>query len=351
MKNNNARLNRHAPTCNKDRLIKWIKERSFVRRLSSPLFKSMKSVITEKGLQYLICPDTLKAVCAEEKFSVEEFKSLLRVCDAIAKDSMNDFLIERALAAFLSEGPKIVAPTYNEFMAMAHVDANIGFFAYNQPFDTVMVVIPDEFKSDYHSICCNVWDQEENKVLIFTAIKDPGTDGNELYGQSALYWKDHSDKNIESILSKAEARQGRPEEFLTLQRVVINTCLYMTNYGAKRIGTASPSHEANLIIQLGKKTITDQEREDKKKELSNLPTYYGFNQSVKMYETEGISQSKSGEKSFIKPHWRRGHWRHQNYGKVNSMQKLVFIRPVLVNRELYSGKECDTQVTYKLGAM
>ena len=35
----------------------------------------------------------------------------------------------------------------------------------------------------------------------------------------------------------------------------------------------------------------------------------------------------------LKPHWRRGHWRHQPYGPGLSMIRLVWIRPTIVRRD------------------
>lgn len=35
----------------------------------------------------------------------------------------------------------------------------------------------------------------------------------------------------------------------------------------------------------------------------------------------------------VRCHWRRGHFRQQNFGKGNSESKIIFIRPVLVNKD------------------
>jgi hypothetical protein len=35
-----------------------------------------------------------------------------------------------------------------------------------------------------------------------------------------------------------------------------------------------------------------------------------------------------------RPHWRRGHFRKQHHGKANSLTKVIWLEPVLVNSEL-----------------
>ena len=41
----------------------------------------------------------------------------------------------------------------------------------------------------------------------------------------------------------------------------------------------------------------------------------------------------AGERGSCIPHWRCGHWRHVHYGKGRENTRLVFIEPVMVNKE------------------
>ena len=36
----------------------------------------------------------------------------------------------------------------------------------------------------------------------------------------------------------------------------------------------------------------------------------------------------------VSPHWRRGHWRNQRYGEKLVEKKLIWIKPVIVNRDI-----------------
>jgi hypothetical protein len=57
--------------------------------------------------------------------------------------------------------------------------------------------------------------------------------------------------------------------------------------------------------------------------------------------------SASGERTVI-PHWRRGHFRAQLYGKDRTMRRLIFIQPLIVNKSLLRGNSEPKARDYKV---
>ena len=76
---------------------------------------------------------------------------------------------------------------------------------------------------------------------------------------------------------------------------------------------------------------------------------YGFDQHIKVYETETTHGTGDHTGHDVKPHWRRGHWAHQPCGPKGQDRKLIFRPAVLVNSHLFGGKLSDTRVTMTTG--
>ena len=79
-------------------------------------------------------------------------------------------------------------------------------------------------------------------------------------------------------------------------------------------------------------------------------TEIGFEQDVVFYDTHSPANGPSVPTGrVVKTHWRRGHFRRQRHGKGLNQTKLVFIRPCLVNAELFKGDLAETVVALVAG--
>ncbi len=113
----------------------------------------------------------------------------------------------------------------------------------------------------------------------------------------------------------------------TLQRVLFNYSLLLTNYGhqvkgyVNRKGVVHPKEGEIVLV--------------------------GMNQTIKsLHRTENY-QSKGGTHESPHPHWRTGHWRNQAHGVGHGLRKQVFIKPVFVRSDRFGGDIGTTFVEYK----
>ncbi len=57
------------------------------------------------------------------------------------------------------------------------------------------------------------------------------------------------------------------------------------------------------------------------------PNFFG-----KAYRKYDMVLGDSDEAQFRRPHWRRGHFKHQRHGKGNLSIRVIWVKPVLVNK-------------------
>ena len=80
---------------------------------------------------------------------------------------------------------------------------------------------------------------------------------------------------------------------------------------------------------------------------------YQLNQKILLFDRETPNTNETSENpektiKSISCHWRRGHYRNQVCGERNSQRKIIFIKPVLVKKDLYVGENFDANATYKV---
>lgn len=80
-----------------------------------------------------------------------------------------------------------------------------------------------------------------------------------------------------------------------------------------------------------------------------FPTEVLFNQEIDLkLEQSPLSNGGSGSNKHVRAHWRRGHLRAQRFGSGLSQSKVLWIKPVLVNKDLLLvGQETNVGV-YKV---
>lgn len=288
-------------------------------------------------------------------------------------------LLECYLSAkILGEGPKVFCPDQMNLEAMENIEIGIELSDYNQPYPTMIVELPEKYLEEKVAYCPQFdckhtpimigihHDKEIMVCGIYFWSKDQKYEMNQcitfvIFGESG--------KTIEELLNIAEKKieyqgsevvdQSELRVAYSVARAGINALGILYETGCRRIGTNNDSYYLKLMKRIqkrqrkkGYRPDSEQEKlENDQKELKAIPVIYGFTQEIKLYDIQKSSQEKVKELEHkegrkVRPHWRRGFRRRQHHGVGNKEIKIVTIKPVLVNMDLYKGKTSDTFVEY-----
>lgn len=270
---------------------------------------------------------------------------IVEIVSADQVSALSMFSLSKALA----QGPKVLKVTAEQCRAMERVDVNVRFADYQQPYPAIFIELPGEYRkdlSDRFKIRCPktvlCYHDSRTGYLVVTAYSPGGAITNILPPRPEY-------ETIELAL-KQEGDIGSDIDIAdVVQRLAINFCLMLVHLGVVVAGPANPGMQKKLQKATGNRKRGKAEKA--KALLSVTPKLIGFAQDVTLFGppsgNEDGNRSDRGEESASRsPHWRRGHFRHQRVGKGRTDMKLIFIRPVLVNRKHFAGDEKDTQVTY-----
>lgn len=269
--------------------------------------------------------------------------------DAMAEPDMR--VQTCVISSLFHDGIKAYAPTPEEWLALSQVEMNVPWSAYRQPFPTVVTLIPE----------CHYPDPVSEGLGRPAAVITRHDPAARVF--LAVYVGDHAVKNLMSHYcwspDSAEAIEGHfrgvgnphqvdSDEMAFIdraKRVAMNANMLLTHSGAVRLGAANPEYDARLRSSLAKKSLPPAVRAANERELRKLPTLYGFDQHVRVYEREGGPAHGGGSGHEVKPHWRRGHWAHQPCGAGRAERRLVFRPAVMVNAHRFGGRPADTRLT------
>lgn len=131
-------------------------------------------------------------------------------------------------------------------------------------------------------------------------------------------------------------------------RIALNTMLVMTH--------AKPPTTRKMQMRKGhkhrvrslRKSKRDEEADLEELKQASMPTILAFSQDITLRFDDSRSSDDSeptGRRN--KPHWRRGFWRKQPFGKGLTNRKMIWIQPVLVNAKLFQGSLNNTETTYR----
>lgn len=300
-------------------------------------------------------------------------------------------LLELYLAEkILGEGPKIfnleaaegqIGYSRLNLEAMENIEINIGFGDYVQPYPTMVIELPENYIEGKAAYCPQM---KTNHNPIFVILRHEKVKDRYVIVCGVYFFNKDFDKQlcitfllleegddtIEERLVALDLKQEykgsevmdktETETAYSVVRACMNCLSISSEIGCKRIGFQNPSVYLDLNNRIQKREkrkgqldSREQEKlESDKKELRVLPIVYSFSQEIKLWKEERKSEKvlnlehKSGVT--VRPHWRRGHRRRQNYGPKNDSKiKIILIKPVLVNAAKFGGKTSDTTVEYK----
>lgn len=255
-----------------------------------------------------------------------------------------------AHAGLFSSGVKVYAPTGLELVALSQVDPRLTVGGYRQPFDTFAVAFPDDFSprpvSADVGVPAGVVTRYDHRTRCYAMVV-VGSGPRSLVSQMSLIDPPETELAdvYDSLPWEADTDSAERELMVFCRTVALNVAALLTHYGARRIGPANPEYDARLRAALAKKSLPPAVRAANERELRKLPTLYGFDQHVRVYEREGGPPHGGGSGPEVKPHWRRGHWAHQPCGPGRAERRLVFRPAVMVNAHRFGGRPADTRVT------
>ena len=252
----------------------------------------------------------------------------------------HQYVFSKALAL----GPKLLYPTAAQCEALEHVDVNVSFDDYEQPFPTFLLELPEKYRrklTDRFNYECPVMTfthhDPRSKYIISTCERSWSHVWLINVISPRPYWK-----TIEEALRYSVEEGNHMDQGKVVQRVTINFGLLMTHYGVKDLGPVDQdSHEKHL--RNARRRNADK-AERARRLLDAEINLIEFEQNVVVYDRQDTSRSDSeSDGSSRRTHWRRGHFRRQPYGPARSSRKLIFIKPILVNARHFDGDVADTE--------
>lgn len=118
--------------------------------------------------------------------------------------------------------------------------------------------------------------------------------------------------------------------FLEMLKLIVNSLAYLTAY-PKDVETRWPANTPpSLLKQLAKTENRNEQRriQSKLASLGFTPVHICGRRLVEEIQRNAATAAGQGHRAV---HWRRGHWRRQPHGPHNSLRKLVWLMPTLVN--------------------
>lgn len=243
----------------------------------------------------------------------------------------HDALGLAATVRWLKAGPKIAQVTEDLYQTFAHVDINLEVKDCKLPYKEVLVIMPPNHKHRAILIC-----QYSDDVIVCNAISY----GNKDDIITVIRQRDGRfvEESLEKYDTDIEAETATDTECSL--RVAFNMLLAMTNFGY--------SLEYKYKKEVERDTFFFHKRGDEKalERVKESPQILTLDKTVVLHKVKthdkGVSTGK--ELSF---HWRRGHWRMQPHGPLNSLRKQIFIAPVLVRKDLLNVDVTETTTTYR----
>lgn len=118
--------------------------------------------------------------------------------------------------------------------------------------------------------------------------------------------------------------------YLEMLKLIVNSLAYLTAY-PKDVETKWPGNTpSSLLKQLAKTDNRNEQRrvQSKLAAMGFTPVHLCGRRLAEEIDRSTASASATGQRAV---HWRRGHWRRQPHGPQNSLRKLVWLMPTLVN--------------------
>jgi hypothetical protein len=250
----------------------------------------------------------------------------------------------------LAEGPKLLCPTAEQCEALEHVDVNISFEDYVQPFPTFLLELPPEYRSKLtgrFKVECPelILTHHDARTKYILSFRSGGNACVSTCHVMSPRWK-----TVEEALRFSVEEGTDLDQSEVIQRVALNFGLLMTYYGVRDLGPVDPQSHA---IHLRNARRRNRAKADRARHLLDAEIdVVEFEQDVVVYDRSEAQRSDlESDGSARRTHWRRGHFRRQVCGHARSARKLIFIKPILVNAHRFQGDVADTEYRLNLSTV
>ena len=294
------------------------------------------------------------------------------------------------IADGLANGPKMVRPKFEDCARLEEFLLTIPFDQYSQPFPTVFVGWPEEFRADLRrrfGVPCHrasMFHQDPQTGLVIvshvfrarhadnmTATLDGGLEGATIEGYFD-FLEEEDERRLRR--SRGEAVEPRPERHLNdrlnqdleargllpegpdpyvgltrrLERTGMNLMMCLTYQGWANVNWSNRRRHQEL-----RRRSRNGDR-DAGAQLLGEFAYIGLKQEIKITEI-GAGEPEPGEdlgrrRRSPHPHWRRGHEHTFHVGpRAEGQTTKKVIPPILVRSAYFKGDLATTGVTYLPG--
>ncbi len=299
-----------------------------------------------------IVPEASKPTPEEKKRYPHELWGKVAECLDIAKGDNIRAIWMLSLSKLLGYGPKMFVPTVEDCHASLDTRITLSFEEYRQPYGTVIIEIPEEFREwlrvkyeipagpkyviPYH-------DMETNFVSVACFFSSENIIVN-FIPQRAEYGsiEDCFEVNEDRIRYPIDTTSEREMRVAgVVQRLAMNFCLLMTLKGIRPGGPADPAlHEKIETLRRSRKNEDHRKAEALRIGVVNLvKLHQDIRVTADVIEgredreltdaevAEGVASGK-----LMPAHWRAGHHRNQPFGPRSSMRKRIYVKRLRVNK-------------------
>ncbi len=288
--------------------------------IRSPLMAEVLLRLSEYSMKYL-CGEPWLRIHHEE--GNERYMVVPLLPEAYVRDirpviaSGADWLGLLAASMWL-RAPRVARPTPEQAESFSQISIDLEVTDFSMPFDCMVIETPG----------CEPFDAvivyRMPGIMVLNLMTPDMTD------DIVTTVRHVSGRNIEVAIGILDGTidQALSEKSMRAQRIALNMCLSLSNYGFKD-ADANPTNASQDRV-LAKE---DSERGKRAKERirRGVLRRVTFNHDITIRRTQPHPEGSESNGRVHKAHWVRGHWKMQPHGPQSSLRKRILIRPYLVH--------------------
>lgn len=250
-----------------------------------------------------------------------------------------------SVSRLLANGPKILLPTLEQCLALEQVNVRVSIEDYEQPFVAAVIEFPSRYQKILTERFCH------DRCPRYALLHHDKHNGTIFIHYTYFPYPAQGERGITCTLinncptldhSLMLGEDDEPDMLMaqTTNRVALNFCLLLTCHGSVFRGPLDP-----LALAKAKraKTTNPKKLVRNRRIIEGMFSVVDLPQHVKFCKrTESHLDDGNADGPPVRPHWRRGHFRRQRFGPGRVKSKLVFIKPVFVNSDAYTGDLANT---------
>lgn len=214
------------------------------------------------------------------------------------------------------------------------IDIQLCFKDPNDSFAKSLNIVNDHrFPTFDFTLSFGKWDNDEGKTKY-----DEKTTFNESTVIFCDYWDEKAEigeieyKKLSRLTNEPEkCYDSEWKEYVLMDKALklIVNCICYLSANEQDVELFATNEQANELLEELSKTRKKQTRNELSQKLSKFSysRVHLLGHKLKKYLN---SQRTNSE---VEPHWRRGHWRNQPFGKNLSETKLIWIKPTIVKKD------------------